>query len=84
MQHSDENGTIDVSDGMPVWDDGGRDLGVVKDVREHSFKVNAPLQPDFWLRRTAIRAVADGRVVVAHDAIHFNDDEDADLERVED
>lgn len=57
--------------GSPVFCRDGEALGHVKAVRDNHFKVNAPLQPDYWLRRDTVAAVtADGvMLLVAKDQL---------------
>jgi uncharacterized protein YrrD len=35
--------------GRPVYSADGEQLGTVKDVQLDAFKVDAPMQPDYWL-----------------------------------
>ena len=49
--------------GQRVYDADGGEIGTVKEVRGERFKVDAPMQPDYWLRTDRLRA-AGGRLVV--------------------
>lgn len=47
----------DLRVGAPVFCRDGEKLGHVKALRAAHFKVNAPLQPDYWLRRDTVAGV---------------------------
>ncbi len=50
--------------GAPVYCRDGETVGHVKALRVAHFKVNAPMQPDYWLRLDTIAGVnADGVVL---------------------
>lgn len=44
-----------VAVGAPVMTADGEQLGTVKELRGTFFKVDAPMQPDYWLRMDAVR-----------------------------
>ena len=52
--------------GAPVVGPDGDDLGTVKEVGEQRFKVDAPMQPDYWLDVEVIRSIDDGRVTIGY------------------
>ncbi|MHB8575899.1 MAG: DUF2171 domain-containing protein [Dehalococcoidia bacterium] len=49
----------------PVYTADGDKLGTVKEIRGSAFKVNAHMQPDYWLSFGGIRAVTPERVELA-------------------
>jgi hypothetical protein len=51
--------------GCPVVTAEGDKLGTVKEVQGTAFKVNAHLQPDYWLSCSSIRSVSTDRVELA-------------------
>ncbi len=51
--------------GWPVYTLDGEKLGDVGEVRRRYFKVNAPLQPDYWLSVDTIQSAHDERVGLA-------------------
>ena len=50
--------------GAPVLTPDGDQLGTVKEVQGRYFKVNAPMQPDYWLSTETLRSTSEGQVVV--------------------
>ena len=54
----------DVIDGAPVHTLDGEKIGTVKEIQGGYFKVNAPLQPDYWLQREFVESNADGTVTM--------------------
>jgi hypothetical protein len=65
-----ENITI----GSEVYTSNGDKLGTVKDVRGDYFKVDAAMQPDYWLACDCIRGGSVGsRVTVMFDKDHLGD-----------
>ncbi len=48
-------------------------LGTVREVRAEYFKVNAPLQPDYWLANHEILGIAEGRVRLTFRKDHLGD-----------
>lgn len=59
-----------LKEGMAVYDADGTELGTVKEIRGDSFKVNAPMQPDYWLRIDSV-SMSGGRVVVSGGAERY-------------
>ena len=53
--------------GSPVYGEDGNQLGKVKEVRGRYFKVDARMQPDYWLRADSVQTSGD-RLVVMGDA----------------
>lgn len=54
----------DIKPGLPVYTQDGAQIGEVKQVRDAFFKVNAPMQPDYWLPRSAVLAFTIERVTL--------------------
>ena len=67
MPHTPEH-TSGLAVGTEVYSEDGDRLGTVKEVRGQHFKVDARMQPDYWLPMTAVRPAADGRLTVMADA----------------
>jgi hypothetical protein len=59
--------------GCPVFTPDGDQIGEVKEVRGRFFKVDAPMQPDYWLTTDCIRSAVGGRVLLAVDKEHLDD-----------
>ena len=61
----------DIKPGLPVFTRDGDQIGEVKEVGDAAFKVNAPMQPDYWLRRDAVLAFNADRVTMdfTHDQL---------------
>lgn len=59
--------------GWEVYTADGQKIGAVKEVQGRSFKVNAPVRPDFWLRTGAIGMAGNGRVDLAVTADRLDD-----------
>lgn len=54
-----------VAVGNPVHTSDGKDLGKVKEIVGGCFKVDAPMQPDYWLATDAVTGSStDGGVTV--------------------
>jgi hypothetical protein len=51
--------------GTPVYTADGDKLGTVKQIQGVSFKVDAPMRPDYWLRTALIATVGADRVELA-------------------
>jgi hypothetical protein len=68
--------------GAPVYCRDGEMLGHVKAVRTTHFKVNAPLQPDYWLRREIVlRSTTEGvTIAVPKDHLSAAHVDDPDLD----
>jgi hypothetical protein len=65
-------------DGMPnlgahVWTVDGDDLGVIKEIQGRYFKVDASMQPDYWLPTDCIRTASAQRVELSMDKDHVGD-----------
>lgn len=58
-----QRGSITV--GAPVFAQDGEQLGEVKEVRGNYFKVDAPMQPDYWLRTDAVSTGDAGQVMLS-------------------
>lgn len=46
--------TLGILEGQPIYDADGNELGSVKEVRGSYVKVDASMQPDYWLRTDAL------------------------------
>ncbi len=51
--------------GCPVYTADGDKLGTVKELAGSAFKVNAHLQPDYWLSTSCVRAATANREELA-------------------
>ena len=61
-----QRGTFDETMlGYPVFTEDGTQLGKVKEVQGDRFKVDAPMQPDFWLSTSAIASASGGQVMLS-------------------
>lgn len=60
-----ERSTSTLAIGADVIAQDGQKLGAVKDVRGGAFKVDASMQPDYWLRTDCVVTNAIGQVTVA-------------------
>jgi Uncharacterized protein conserved in bacteria (DUF2171) len=64
----DERGTTDFQNvpvGAEVFTADGERLGEIKEVRQGSFKVNAAMQPDYWLPVHSIASTTGNRVTLS-------------------
>jgi hypothetical protein len=43
-----------IAEGTPVMTADGQELGKVKEIMGDCFKIDAPMQPDYWLGRDAV------------------------------
>lgn len=59
--------------GWPVCTADGDEIGRVKQVAGHSFKVDAPRRPDYWLGSDCVRSLDDGRVSLTFDKEHLGE-----------
>ncbi len=59
--------------GMPVYTLDGHEIGSVREVRDGYFKVDAPMQPDYWLREEDISAATGGRVTLRFEMQRLDD-----------
>jgi hypothetical protein len=57
----------DISPGRAVYSQDGHELGTVKEVRGGLIKIDAPLQPDYWLRRSDVLSYTNERVTFSFD-----------------
>lgn len=74
--------------GVPIYTQEGSHTGKVKEVRGRFFKVDAPFQPDYWLRddHVASATPSDVRLAFAEDRINdhkLGDPEDYEREHVD-
>lgn len=64
----------DIRKGLPVYTTDGSKLGDVKEVRDSYFKVDASMQPDYWLANDCIRGgFGADRLTVSFDKDHLDD-----------
>lgn len=54
----------DIRPGIPVYTLDGTFLGEVKEVQAQAFKVNASLQPDYWIARADVLSFTRDRVTL--------------------
>ena len=59
--------------GVPVLTLDGAKLGTVAAIQGRSFKVDVSMQPDYWLRADAIRAIAGDQVTLGVDNDRLDD-----------
>lgn len=67
--------------GAQIYTTDGDKIGTVKEVHDRFFKVDASMQPDYWLATDCIRTASAGQVRLAFDKDHLGDykvDEPAD------
>ena len=57
----------DLTIGAPVLTLDGAKLGTVAAIEGRVFKVDVPMQPDYWLSADAIRSTAGGQVTLGVD-----------------
>lgn len=55
----------DIKPGLPVYTADGDQIGEVKEVRGESFKIDAPMRPDYWLRRDCVLSFSIERVTLS-------------------
>lgn len=55
----------DLSSGLEVFTLDGDKLGTVKEVEAGAIKIDAPLQPDYWLRRDDVLSYTNERVTMS-------------------
>jgi hypothetical protein len=63
----------DVQHGWPVFTRDGENLGKVRDVRGNCFKVDAPMEPDYWLRRDCVSSTSNQRVTTSFEKSRVDD-----------
>jgi hypothetical protein len=56
--------TRDIAIGTPVYSRDNEKLGELKEFRGDAFKVNADMQPDYWLPTACLSNESTGRLVV--------------------
>ena len=59
--------------GQAVYDADGNKLGTVKAIQDAYFAINAPLEPDYWVRMESVAAEAGDRLLLVADAEHVAD-----------
>jgi hypothetical protein len=61
----------DIPIGAELLTSDGEPIGQVREVRGSSFKVDAPMQPDYWLPTSTVSSTAVDRVTLnfAHDRL---------------
>ena len=59
--------------GAHVFTLNGDDLGTVKEIQGAYFKVDASMQPDYWLSSACIRSASASRVELLVDKDHLGD-----------
>jgi len=69
----DSVGMHDFRMGDEVWTMDGEKLGTVKEIRGDHFKVDVPMQPDYWLPTSCISTTGTGRVTVNFHHDHLGD-----------
>lgn len=57
----------EIRPGLPVYTVDGERIGAVKEVQGAVFKVDAPMQPDYWLRCGDVQAFNMERVTMTFD-----------------
>ena len=57
----------DIRPGLPVYTRDGEQLGEIKEVHDTVFKVDAPMQPDYWLPRDSVLSFTIERVTMKFD-----------------
>jgi hypothetical protein len=65
-----ERGTTDFQDlrvGAEVYTSDGDKIGEVREVQQGSFKVNAAMQPDYWLSIHTVASTDGNRVTLGFD-----------------
>jgi hypothetical protein len=69
-----ERGTFhDLPVGCPIFTSDGDKLGEVKEVRSGFFKVEASMQPDYWLSTSHVTSTSGDRVVLDFVKDHLGD-----------
>ena len=63
----------DIPLGCSVYTSDGDKLGTVKEVQNGAFKVDAHMQPDYWLSSACVTASMADRVTMAFDKDHLGD-----------
>lgn len=63
----------DIILGLPVFTQSGEQIGSVKEVTPHAIKIDAPLQPDYWLSREQVMSFTTERVTLTIEKDHLSD-----------
>ncbi|MGK2965121.1 MAG: hypothetical protein ACSLFM_05900 [Tepidiformaceae bacterium] len=66
------NQAVPLVTGTPVFSCDGSEMGLIKEVRDDFFKVDAPIRRDYWLRRDEVAEAAPGRVTVNFEHANLN------------
>lgn len=66
------NQVVPLVTGTPVFSSDGSEMGLIKEVRDDFFKVDAPIRRDYWLRRDEVAEAAPGRVTVSFEHANLN------------
>lgn len=59
-----QGGFSQVAVGTPVYSQDNEFLGEVKEVQGAAFKVDAPMQKDYWLRLDCVQSTSNGQIVL--------------------
>jgi len=59
--------------GAPVYDRDGHQIGTVKEISGSAFKVDVPLQLDYWLHIDSVDSADVGRIVLTVDQDHLHE-----------
>ena len=73
MHERRTTGFQDLPAGAEVYTSDGDKIGEVKEVRQGSFKVNAAMQPDYWLPIHTAASAAGNRVTLSFDKDRLGD-----------
>ena len=65
MNETGTTGYANVPSGAEVFTADGDKIGEVKEVRSESFKVNAAMQPDYWLPISTVASTSGDRVTLS-------------------
>jgi hypothetical protein len=65
--------THDVMEGSELFTSDGERLGKVKEIRAGYFKVDATMQPDYWLPMSLLSSTSGDRVMLTADKDHIDD-----------
>ena len=70
---TDRGATTDLIVGSFVYTADGERVGTVKEMRGGCFKVDASMQPDYWLRMECVRSATGGQVTLSFDKDRLGD-----------
>jgi hypothetical protein len=65
--------TNDLPVGAEIFTSDGDKIGEVKEVQGSYFKVNAAMQPDYWLPISSVASTTGGRVMLSFHKDHLGD-----------